>query len=528
MSSNNNIENKIEWNDWIEETIIEEHIGFYDYKQFNNFQQIGAGNFGKVYRVNWKNSENHYFAIKSFFNLDNIIMKEIICELKIQREVDFHDNIICYHGITKFESENHDNNINYMLVMEYADGGSLRSYLKNNFSKLTWNDKYLMAYQLSCSVSYLHNKGVVHCDLHSGNILISHNTIKLADFGLSRRIGTSSNFQSKLFGMVPYVDPKSLSRLENNNNNQTQIYLLNEKSDVYSIGVLLWELSSGRPPFGVKGEQCDVGLALEICQGLREGVVPDTPEEYVKIYTKCWDREPDNRPTIYQVVNSLKEIFIITDITECPRNQELNETLLRSDNYESRKELSQIIKNFDKINIKEIDPIAISIEQERISFEKGFNIIVEEINDLIFKLLSKGINWKLVNDQFIEYFSKYNTNLQEVYNCENDEKAFNLFINASEENHILAQYLVGECYEDGYGTEKNKKLAFKYYEKSANKNFIHGELRIGYSYKNGIGVKKDLKKAVHWYEKAANHGNMVAMYNLGSCYKNELGVKRSF
>ncbi|GET04688.1 kinase-like domain-containing protein [Rhizophagus clarus] len=460
MSSNNNIENKIEWNDWIEETIIEEHIGFYDYKQFNNFQQIGAGNFGKVYRVNWKNSENHYFAIKSFFNLDNIIMKEIICELKIQREVDFHDNIICYHGITKFESENHDNNINYMLVMEYADGGSLRSYLKNNFSKLTWNDKYLMAYQLSCSVSYLHNKGVVHCDLHSGNILISHNTIKLADFGLSRRIGTSSNFQSKLFGMVPYVDPKSLSRLENNNNNQTQIYLLNEKSDVYSIGVLLWELSSGRPPFGVKGEQCDVGLALEICQGLREGVVPDTPEEYVKIYTKCWDREPDNRPTIYQVVNSLKEIFIITDITECPRNQELNETLLRSDNYESRKELSQIIKNFDKINIKEIDPIAISIEQERISFEKGFNIIVEEINDLIFKLLSKGINWKLVNDQFIEYFT--------------------------------------------------------------NKNFIHGELRIGYSYKNGIGVKKDLKKAVHWYEKAANHGNMVAMYNLGSCYKNEL------
>ncbi|CAB4438092.1 unnamed protein product [Rhizophagus irregularis] len=47
-------------------------------------------------------------------------------------------------------------------------------------------------------------------------------------------------------------------------------------------------------------EQYEIGLALEISQGLRETVVPNTPEEYVKIYTKCWDGEPDNRPTIYQ------------------------------------------------------------------------------------------------------------------------------------------------------------------------------------------------------------------------------------
>ncbi|CAB5199167.1 unnamed protein product [Rhizophagus irregularis] len=53
------------------------------------------------------------------------------------------------------------------------------------------------------------------------------------------------------------------------------------------------------------GEQYDVDLILEISQGLRETVVPGTPEEYVKIYTKCWDREPDNRPTIYQVVECL-------------------------------------------------------------------------------------------------------------------------------------------------------------------------------------------------------------------------------
>ena len=95
----------------------------------------------------------------------------------------------------------------------------------------------------------------------------------------------TESFQSKLFGMVPYVDPKSFNRQRNNDNQTTQIYSLNEKSDAYSVGVLLWELSSGQPPFYAEGERYDVSLILEISQGLRETVIPDTPEDYVKIYT---------------------------------------------------------------------------------------------------------------------------------------------------------------------------------------------------------------------------------------------------
>ncbi len=103
----------------------------------------------------------------------------------------------------------------------------------------------------------------------------------MADFGLSKTIEDASNSQSKLFGIVPYVDPKIFSGQRNNNNR----YSLNEKSDIYSVGVLLWEISSGRPPFYNEGKPYDIGLALNILQGFRETPVPDTPEGYLKIYT---------------------------------------------------------------------------------------------------------------------------------------------------------------------------------------------------------------------------------------------------
>src|ERR1043166_6466357 len=92
----------------------------------------------------------------------------------------------------------------------------------------------------------------------------------------------ASNSQSKLFGMVPYVDPKSFNR-QGRNSSQVKVNSLNEKSDVYSVGVLLWEISSGEHPF--RNDPYDIGLIMDILQGVRETPVPNTPDDYVKIYT---------------------------------------------------------------------------------------------------------------------------------------------------------------------------------------------------------------------------------------------------
>ncbi|EXX76734.1 Cdc15p [Rhizophagus irregularis DAOM 197198w] len=534
-----NTKNTNEWVNWIEESISKEYYRLYEQKHFSNIQKVGIGGFGKVYRASWKNSK--YFALKSFFNLDDVTAKEIVHELKLQRDIQFHNNIIKFYGIAKFDPEN-DNaqSKNYLLVMEYADSGPLKNYLKENFNNLTWDDKYNLAYQLACAVLCLHNEGIVHRDLHSGNILVHQNTIKLSDFGLSKRIESSSNTQSNPFRIIPYVDPKKFSE-QRKNKNSTQIFSLNEKSDIYSVGVLFWEISSGQPPFYTEDEKYDVDLAIEISQGLREEPISNTPEDYIKIYTECWNGEPDNRPTINQVVERLREIITKTNITT-------ENNISASLNTDSHGEMSQIIQNFNKMNTKEIVPANIIIEND--SFE-----IVNNIVNYIFKIVNVGKEFTLTKStrNILDYFNNNNINSQEIYDwllinqnnsdsmfllgyfnylgietSEDNKKAFDLFINASEQGHILAQLYVGSCYQSGYGTTKDKELALKYYEKIANLGYASGLLKVGYCYDCGIGTSVNYQKAIELYQQAESLGNIVAQYNVGTMYLNGEGVDKDY
>ena len=103
----------------------------------------------------------------------------------------------------------------------------------------------------------------------------------MADFGLSRKALDASSDSKNAFGVIPYVDPKYLNGASNNT---TQHYMLNPKSDVYSIGVLLWQISSGHRPFYAEGVEYDLNLMIDIKDGRRERTVKGTSIEYSNLY----------------------------------------------------------------------------------------------------------------------------------------------------------------------------------------------------------------------------------------------------
>ncbi|PKY48085.1 kinase-like protein, partial [Rhizophagus irregularis] len=128
----------------------------------------------------------------------------------------------------------------HLLITEYADGRNLRMYLKGH-PELTWDDRIKLAYQVTEGIKFLQGEKILHRDLHSGNIVVHQGEAKIIDLGIAKSTETQTNIHSKsVFGVIAYIDPKRLDNCS---------YEYNEKSDIYSLGVLMWEISSGRPPF---------------------------------------------------------------------------------------------------------------------------------------------------------------------------------------------------------------------------------------------------------------------------------------
>ncbi|GBC22138.2 kinase-like domain-containing protein [Rhizophagus irregularis DAOM 181602=DAOM 197198] len=371
------------------------------------------------------------------------ITKEIVNELKLQREVDFHENIIRFYGITT--EIQCDNSKKYLLMMEYADSGTLRNYLSERFENLTWNGKLNLAFQLADAISYLHDKEIMYYDLHSNNILVQRNIIKLSDFGLSKRNE-----------MVAYVDP--------------QIFIRNndKKCDIYSTGVLLWEISSGKSP---------------LCKKPHD-VSPITPEDYVKIYTDCLNNDPNDRPTINQIAGKINAIILKENVQVSSKQQNIN--IINNSLHE---EMFQIVQNFSKVNIKEIEPLVSSN-----LIINDFEIIIEEIILLL-----------------------------ENIGAVDKQKAFELYQKAANTGHAFGITSLGYCYHYGIGTNIDHQKTFKLYQKTANLGNPRGLYNLGVCYNNGVGTCIDKQKAFKLFQESANLGNLLGMSGLEYCYSYGFG-----
>ncbi|CAB5347244.1 unnamed protein product [Rhizophagus irregularis] len=251
----------------------------------NNYLAILIININELSNVNgnitWEKKDSSFPVICKKYKCDQL-NEAFIHKLKIYRKFSFCSRIVRIFGISL------DINVNeFLLIMQYANGGNLRQYLKDHFSELTWDDKIKLAYQITEGIKFLHDADIIHQNLHPKNIVIHKKEAKIM-LDIVKSVETDYFNDDE---MISYVDPKFLENYS---------YELDKKSDIYSLGVLMWELSSGYPP------EAENISKNQIINGYRETRIPNIPKEYFNLYESCWHSEPNARPTINQIFNKLE------------------------------------------------------------------------------------------------------------------------------------------------------------------------------------------------------------------------------
>ena len=171
----------------------------------------------------------------------------------------------------------------HYIVMEYVEGITLKTYIEKK-GQLSFKEAVSIAIQVGRGIEAAHNKGIIHRDIKPQNIIIStEGKVKVTDFGIARA-ANSNTISSDVMGSVHYSSPE-----------QARNGFVDGKSDIYSLGIVMYEMVTGRVPF-----DGDTTVAVAI-QHLQEEMVspsayaPNLPISMEKIILKCTQKNPDRR-----------------------------------------------------------------------------------------------------------------------------------------------------------------------------------------------------------------------------------------
>ena len=332
---------------------------------------IGVGGMSVVYKA-YDNVDDRIVAIK-------ILKDEFLNNEEFKRRFKNESKAIAllsHENIVRVYDVNFGEKLQY-IVMEYIDGITLKEYI-NKQNSITWNDAVYFMTQILRAVQHAHDKGIVHRDIKPQNIILLPNgTLKVTDFGIARfSRSATKTLTEQAIGSVHYIAPE-----------QAKGEQTDERADIYSMGVVLYEMLAGKVPFDSENA---VSVALMQVQANAEKLTqinPNIPKGLEQICVHAMQKNPDDR---YQSATEM-----LLDIEEIIKNP--NTVFNYASNTEPQTKSVPIVTD-DRYN-EEYDE-AVDYEAERKHKKKmiaaitiGVIVLIAAVVGVIY-MFTSGINTK--------------------------------------------------------------------------------------------------------------------------------------
>ncbi|CAI0629558.1 unnamed protein product [Linum tenue] len=260
--------------------------------------ELGSGTFGTVYHGKWRGTDvaikrinDRCFAGKPS---EQERMIDDFWNEAIKLADLHHPNVVAFYGVVLDGPGG-----SVATVTEYMVNGSLRTALQKNERSLDKRKRLLIAMDVAFGMEYLHGKNIVHFDLKSDNLLVNlrdpHRPIcKVGDLGLSK-VKCQTLISGGVRGTLPWMAPELLNGSSS---------LVSEKVDVFSFGIVLWELLTGEEPYADLHYGAIIGGIVS--NTLRPPVPDSCDPEWKSLMERCWSSEPAERPSFTVIANELR------------------------------------------------------------------------------------------------------------------------------------------------------------------------------------------------------------------------------